>query len=304
MIPMTALRYFIETVRLQSFTAAAQSLGVSQSTVSKMIKNLELELGEPVIVRSAKPLLLSDIGRVLYEKGPAVLEGLQRLEQDIHAVQALRKGTLRIGIPPMINVLFTDVMKQFREQHDNVQLHIVEQPGPAIEQMVAADELDLGFSIAPINQQIALSAQVVVSHDVYAVGQADLLRRNNDQISVEELVNQPLLLLNDEFGITRLVRQVFARKQLQATVYAQSSQWDWVLSMAQAGLGIALLPEPFCSRIPSDMVSKPIRLPESLSWDVVLLWNGYYLSQAAQAWLDLCGQPLGGDWRSHYEQKL
>lgn len=304
MIPMTALRYFIETVRLQSFTAAAQSLGVSQSTVSKMIKNLEMELGEPVIVRSTKPLLLSDIGRVLYEKGPAVLESLQRLEQDVHAVQALRKGVLRIGIPPMINVLFTDVMKQFKEQHTQIQLHIVEQPGPAIEQMVAADELDLGFSIAPINQQISLASQILVSHEVYAVGHSELLRRSSDQIRFEQLVNQPLLLLNDEFGITRLVRQAFAKKQLQPTIYAQSSQWDWVLSMAQAGLGIALLPEPFCSRIPSDMVSTPIRLPESLKWEVVLLWNGCYLSQAAQAWLELCGQPLGGDWRSGYEEKI
>lgn len=301
MIPLTALRYFIETVRLQSFTAAAQSLGVSQSTVSKMIKNLETELGEPVIVRSAKPLLLSDIGRVLYEKGPVVLDGLQRLEQEIHAVQALRKGTLRIGIPPMINVLFTSVMKQFREQHATIQLHIVEKPGPAIEQMVAADELDLGFSIAPVNQQIDLAEKVIASHEVYAVGQADLLRRNSSHISVEELATQPLLLLNDEFGITRLVRQIFAKKQLQPTIYAQSSQWDWVLSMAQAGLGIALLPEPFCRRISSDMPAKPIRLPESLKWEVVLLWNAYYLSQAAQAWMDLCGQPLGADWRDLYE---
>lgn len=296
MLNVIALRYFVETVRLNGFTAAAQSLGVSQSTVSKMVRSLEDQIGETLIIRNGKPLLLSDVGRVLYEKGSDVLTALARLEQEVHEVQALSQGRVNIGIPPMINLLFTQVMKDFRERYPTISLQIYEYPGPAIEQMVATNELDVGFSIAPVDQLLPLEHQVVARHDVYAIALPEFLARNKDSIALAQVVQKPLLLLNDDFGLTRLLRQRFAQEQLQPRIYAQSSQWDWLISMAQAGLGVALLPEPFCSRLPTELVYKVIEEKEPLSWEVTLLWNGRYLSQAARAWLECCQTQLGGEW--------
>ena len=57
-----SLRYFIETVKHQSFTQAAQSLNVTQSTISKMVKQLEDELGENVwLTADADPELIFDV---------------------------------------------------------------------------------------------------------------------------------------------------------------------------------------------------------------------------------------------------
>lgn len=301
MLNLTALRYFIETVRLNSFTAAAQSLGVSQSSVSKMIKNLENELGEAIIVRSGKPLLLSDVGRVIYEQGQGVLAVLHRLEQDINAVQALKKGQLRLGLPPMINMLFTEVIKNFKESYPEIELLVTEHPGPAIEEGVAKGELDIGFSIAPLNQNLDLEHEIIAQHDVYALATSNFLARSKEAIKIKDLQKRPLLLLNDDFGITRLVRQEFAQQQLQPIIYAQSSQWDWVLSMAQAGLGVALLPEPFCRRIPSDLVYRPLASKQNIRWNVTLLWNEHYISQAGLAWLTCCQKYFPGDWFKRIE---
>lgn len=90
--------------------------------------------------------------------------------------------------------------------------------------------------------------------------------------------------------------QRFAKEQLHPNIYAQSSQWDWIISMAQAGLGVALLPEPFCSRLPPELVYRVVEESEPLRWEVALLWNGRYLSQAARAWLDSCQAHIAGDW--------
>lgn len=294
MLNVIALRYFTETVRLGGFTAAAQYLGVSQSTVSKMVKNLEDQIGETLIVRNGKPMLLSDVGKVLYEKGGTVIESILRLEKEVYDVQALEQGRLYIGIPPMINLLFTKTIKEFRERYPSIALYVHEYPGPAIEQQVASDKLDLGFSIAPIDQHLPLQHQIIATYEVCAIATQDMLQSNSDELSLESLVKKPLLLLNDEFGLTRLLRQEFAKRQLQPKIYAQSSQWDWLISMAQAGLGIALLPEPFCARLPTDLSYKPIRKSELLKWQVTLLWNGRYLSQAARAWLQCC-QPYFDD---------
>lgn len=296
MLNVIALRYFVETVRLNGFTAAAQYLGVSQSTVSKMVRGLEDQLGETLIIRNGKPLLLSDAGKVLYEKGSEVIAALLKLEHEVHEIQALSQGQVQIGIPPMINLLFTKVMKEFRERYPNIMLRVHEHPGPAIEELVAKDDLDLGFSIAPIAQYLPLQHYKVASYAVYAIAVPELLQRTKGAVSLLQITKKPLLLLNDDFGLTRLLRQRFAKEQLEPRVYAQSSQWDWLISMAQAGLGVAILPEPFCERLPSDLIYQVIDEPNPLRWEVTLLWNGRYLSQAAKAWLECCQLHLGGEW--------
>ena len=65
-----ALRYFSETVRLNSFSRAADALHVTQSTVSKMVRQLEDEMGVPLLIRAGRSLQLTDTGRVVYEQAP------------------------------------------------------------------------------------------------------------------------------------------------------------------------------------------------------------------------------------------
>ena len=57
------LRYFVEVVRQQSFTRAAERLFVTQPTISKMLKNLEDELNCTLLIRDGRKLLLTDTGR-------------------------------------------------------------------------------------------------------------------------------------------------------------------------------------------------------------------------------------------------
>ncbi|VDR30363.1 Ben and cat operon transcriptional regulator [Raoultella terrigena] len=60
------LRYFVEVVRQQSFTRAAEKLFVTQPTISKMLKNLEDELNCTLLIRDGRRLLLTDTGRVVF----------------------------------------------------------------------------------------------------------------------------------------------------------------------------------------------------------------------------------------------
>ena len=70
LMDIRSLRYFVETARLSSFTQAAELLHVTQSTISKMVHQLEEELGTPLFVRDGRRLGLTDTGRVVYGRGP------------------------------------------------------------------------------------------------------------------------------------------------------------------------------------------------------------------------------------------
>lgn len=291
-----SLRYFIETVKHQSFTQAAQSLNVTQSTVSKMVRQLEDEVGEPLLIRDHRQLQLTDCGKVVLERGQEVLQSVQRLLREVHEVQALQRGRLELGMPPMINVLFTEVLKAFKARHPRIELVLHEETGMGIERLVAAGAVEMGLSILPLGPELNLSAAPVARHGVWAIGRKNSFRSAQGKVKLEELERHPLIFLSDDFALTRMLRRAFAHAGLQPHIAAQSGQWDWVASMAQAGMGIALLPQPFLSRLePGDWVAAEIVEP-ALNWEVALLWNGRYLSQAAKAWLQVCADVLGGSW--------
>ncbi len=78
------LRYFVEVVRQQSFTRAAERLFVTQPTISKMLKNLEDELNCTLLIRDGRKLLLTDTGRVVFERGLMILAEFRQLEEYGH----------------------------------------------------------------------------------------------------------------------------------------------------------------------------------------------------------------------------
>ena len=92
------LRYFVEVVRQQSFTRAAEKLFVTQPTISKMLKNLEDELNCTLLLRDGRKLLLTDTGRVVFERGLAILAEFRQLEAELADINHLTKGLLRLGI--------------------------------------------------------------------------------------------------------------------------------------------------------------------------------------------------------------
>lgn len=297
-----SLRYFTETIRLGSFTDAANHLGVTQSTISKMVRQLEDEVGETLLLREPRGLTLTDIGSVVYHRGREILMALQQLEQEIRDTQSVARGTLALGMPPMINLLFTGALKQFRQKYPSIDLKLHECTGPEVEHLVASGELAAGMTVLPVETHDDVAIAKVAAHQVWAITGQDNMAGTADTLALRSLANKPLILLNDDFALTRLLRHNLAKADIESQIGAQSGQWDWTVAMARAGMGIALLPEPFVQRINIEGLScKPISQP-AIWWEIALLWNKRRVSHALSAWLDVCQNVLGGEWPDPDEQ--
>ncbi|MGE8689766.1 MAG: LysR family transcriptional regulator [Achromobacter sp.] len=289
-----ALRYFVETVRHASFTQAAKALFVTQSTVSKMIRQLEEEAGTPLLIRDGHTARPTDTGRVMYQRGLQVLETMRQLSEELRQTADLRRGALEVGIPPMINLLFTPVVKRFRERHPGIHLTLREGTGQAVEGLVASGELEVGATILPIAPDGGLAAQPFGSYPIWVIGPPDAPWAGKTSLPLSALRDARLLIPTDDFAITRRLRQAFADAGFQPGIAAQSAHWDFLVAMASAGLGVALLPEPLMQRMKTRGLSTAKLAKSGMQWEVGHIWQqSGYLSFAARAWLAVCDEVLG-----------
>lgn len=290
-----ALRYFVETVRHSSFTQAAAVLHVTQSTVSKMVRQLEEEVGQPLLIREGRSVRLTDTGRIVFDRGEEALSVVQRLHRDVADLSHMGRGQLLLGLPPMVNFLFAPLIKRFKAQYPQVELKLVEAGGQVIEQSVLNGDLELGVTVLPMAPDAQLLTQELGRFPICLVGTAAAPWAKLEAPKLSMLHEQPVLMFSEDYSLQRLLCGAFEAAGVRPIMVAQSGQWDFLLSLAMAGLGTALMPEPLLQqlRLPEDLRIRRIQAPD-LAWTVGQVWvKDRYLSHAARAWLSVCAEDAG-----------
>src|SRR5919199_6249133 len=152
MMDVRALRYFVEVVKQQSFTRASETLHVTQPTISKMVKQLEDEIGAPLLVRGARGLQLTDAGRLVYARANEVLQRVDGLSAELDELRHLARGELRLGLPPMVGAaFFPPVLGEYRRRYPRVDLQLTEYGAKRMEAAVLDGDLDLGVAVLPVD---------------------------------------------------------------------------------------------------------------------------------------------------------
>ena len=139
---LTGLIAFARAGSLGSYTAAARSLGISPSAVSKSIQRLEQQLGVSLFARTTRSLTLTSEGRDLHDRALRLLHAAEEIEQAAKAARTEPAGTLRIAasLPIGLHVI-TPVLPQFRALHPKVTIDL-----RLSDHMV--DLIDGGFDLA------------------------------------------------------------------------------------------------------------------------------------------------------------
>jgi DNA-binding transcriptional LysR family regulator len=133
---LRAIRYFVRTVDAGSFAAAARSLEVSPSALSKALTGLEELVGFTLYARSTRKLALTEDGRMYSECCREVLLQLEEAELGGRRNLSGTRGTLRFGIHPAMRLALLRELKQFLGQNPSLQLEMISTnaPGALLEQ--------------------------------------------------------------------------------------------------------------------------------------------------------------------------
>jgi len=163
MLDVRRLRVLAAVDATGSFSAAAQSLALTQSAVSQHIAALERAVGLPLVERGSRPVQLTDAGFALSRHAAGIFTRLEAAEQELAEIAGRRHGRLRFGcFPTMLATLMPPAFARFRTQHPDVRLIVVDDHLHRLLPRLDAGELDLA---------------IIYDHDALGdVGARDLLR--------------------------------------------------------------------------------------------------------------------------------
>lgn len=287
------LQYFVEAARFQSFTKAAQSLYITQPTISKMIKNLEEELGVVLFERVGKKIVLTDAGSILLAQAQRMVQSFSQMNASLSELMELKAGHIRIGLPPMVGVsFFPRIIGQFREKHPKVTMQLFEHGAKKVEADVGSGELDIGVILLPTNEEKFESFCFVRQSLMLVVPPSHKLAAR-DEVSLMELKEEPFLLFHEDFTLHDRIIAECEKLGFRPDVVYKSTQWDFISEMAAANLGIALLPEAICRELDRERLRViPLTSP-SIPWHLAMIWRrGGYLSYAAREWIAFARETL------------
>ncbi len=283
-VDLRQLEYFQMACCLGSITKAAEALHVSQPSVTSGIRRLEEELGVQLLERGWRNISPTADGRVFLQRVHDIMVRLNDAKTEMQDHCALQKGSLRIGIIPMMGaVLLPLAFARFQKEYPGVEITVTEEGSLSIATRLEKGELDLGVMITSnlpptLDDVPILQGRIVVclppDHPL-----ADLAR-----IPFEALRDQPFILFREDTYSRQLIMEECARCHFTPRVILSSSQIGTVIGLVRQGAGIAFFIEEIAANqegITVRPLANPLVLTAGLAWN-----RERYLSRSARAFID------------------
>jgi DNA-binding transcriptional LysR family regulator len=234
-VDLNEVLIFARVIQAGSFTAAARSLGMPKSSVSKKVADLEARLGTRLVQRTTRRIGLTDAGRLYFERSARIVAEVEDADQAVAELQSAPRGLLRATIPLSFGILGPIVASFLAEQPD-VQVEIV-----CTDRRVdlVQDGFDLAVRAGPL-QDSSLVAKKLGTIKRILVAAPDYLRKHGAPSAPDELAKHVCIafgggeapaLWSLEFGNKRIDVRVSPRFVI--------NDFEMMLDAARAGVGIA-----------------------------------------------------------------
>ncbi|MFC4323751.1 LysR family transcriptional regulator [Litchfieldia salsa] len=267
------LAYFSEVAKHLSFTKAASTLHVSQPSISKAIKQIELELGVPLFYRS-KQLELTDAGKAVLVNAKHVLDAFQNLTTELTDILELKKGEIKIGIPPIVGpAFFSKLIGKYKEIHPYVEIILTEVGSKKIKEGIEDGSLDIGLICNLPVKNGKFEIMKVIHDPLMLVVHKQNPLANYTEIDLSDLENEHFILYQQDFTLHDRIIEECSSKGYYPKIVCQSSQKDFMVEMVEAKLGVALLPGRIAQSIHNTNITAINLLDTNISLELGLVWR-------------------------------
>jgi DNA-binding transcriptional LysR family regulator len=243
---LESLKIFCDVVRWASFSRGATENGISQSSASQAVHQLEVRLGVKLIDRSKRPLVLTPRGKVYYDGCKDLVDRYVDLENRVKALDDDDTVVGTVGVAAIYSVglnHMSQYVKTFEERHPgaNVRLEYLH-PSRVLERVTSGDA-ELGLLSFPRKwaelNVIAWreESMVLTVHPSHAFAQRSC-------ISIAELSGEPFVAFDPDLSIRRAIDRFLRRHEVQVDVVLEFDNIENIKRAVEIPSGVSILPEP------------------------------------------------------------
>ena len=283
MIETRLLTYFLAVAREQNITKAAETLHITQSTLSKQMMDLEFQLGKSLFIRGKRKLTLTEEGLFLRNKAQDISELIDNTEAAFHSQGRYLSGDITIGCgETSAMAMIADEYAHFHQRYPDVRLHTYSGAADLVMERLDKGLVDIGLLLGPVRQE---------KYDYFTLKQRDtygLLMRDDCElaeqrsIQVEQLKELPLIIAEQTFSGHQILEGMgLDSMQIVGTYNLIYNAMFFV----EKGIGAALCLDHLVNTEGRPLVFRPIT-PE-LSLDLTLVTKKYQtFSPAVKVFLE------------------
>ena len=275
------LEYFLAVATELSFTRAAEKLYVSQTAVTKQIRNIEEQLGVKLFERTKKKVVLTPAGRVFQREATNLLEHWKTTEERVKMAFNGAIGSLKIGFSTGSGrTKIGQYMSNFVAHYPSIGVTFKNEPPSELLHMLREGKIDLAF--VPLFDEKKYAG---VEYYILDIASLVVVMPKNHALSYHEYVtradmeNENLILAcseNGALGEEFFIIEPFKKAGLQPNIVARDENVETVLFMVSANIGIAILPEYLAVRstvgTQRDLAEIPFD-PEHGGVRLIAAWN-------------------------------
>ncbi|WP_019202857.1 transcriptional regulator CynR [Tsukamurella sp. 1534] len=281
------IRYLLAVAEHGNFTRAAESLHISQPTLSQQIKQLERRLEATLLDRSGRAVTLTDAGEAYVYHARLALRDLEAGRRAVHDVHDLSRGHLRIAMTPTFSAyLVGPLVHRFRAAHPNITLSIREAAQARIESDLAMDRLDIGIGFEGDHTAGIEALPLFIEPLSVVTATGHPLASSSRPVPLQRFAAEPLCLLNTDFATRLQLDHYFAQQGVTPSIAVEASSISAIVELVRNG-GLATVLPDAVSRAHTDL--RPIATePAMPTRRVVLLRRSTdYRSRAARAFTEV-----------------
>ena len=282
------LRYFLTVAREGSITAAANSLHLTQPTLSRQLQDLEKELGQKLFVRGKYKVSLTPEGMMLRKRAEEIVDMVDKTESEFRAIKEIIGGDIYIGCGETESMKYVaEVMTELQSHYPEIKFHIYSGNAEDVTEKLDRGLLDFGILIQPID--LSRYDTLTIPHkDVWGVVmRKDSPLAEKDSVELGDLVGVPLLASRQmskkysaESGFLDWFKEEFENLNITATYNLAYN----AAIMVESGMGYAVTLDKLVNTS-GNLCFRPLKPRLESGLDIV--WKKYQVfSPAAKLFLD------------------
>ncbi len=285
-----SLQVFLTVATERSFSRAAAKLLRTQPAVSLAVQRLEMELGEKLIDRSGKELILTDSGRNVLDYARRFHSLQQELENSIAELRDNSAGRLAIGANESTTLYLLRHIERYRELYPKVKVQVRRSLSSKIPSELLDGNLELGvISYDPGDAR--LRSKVIYTDSLAFIVSPDHRLAHRKTVSLSELGEEIFIAHNVVSPYRDLVLRQFQEHKVPLRMEVEMPTIESIRKLVQSNLGVAFLPRMCVEQEIEQQVVYEVRVKEMhVERKIRLIYpTRRALSHAAAAFLEVVG---------------